>query len=164
MENRGEMVAEYNSGGKILEEKMATTQKEGQVRIKQEAMDVQTKMRDHFQTSDAKVSCAESQESGSIIEIDVESGVKGEEQDFESDTEQKGGVEYGGFEIDDMDSDDAEYVTEEDDATEEDRLEESEADWTLHNQKMAQEIEELRAEKKESERKFCRSKRKKDGK
>ena len=61
MKNRSKMVAEYISGGKLLEEKMATTPKEGQVRIKQEAMDAQTTIRDYFQTSHAKASCAESQ-------------------------------------------------------------------------------------------------------
>ena len=86
------MVPKFNSEGKRLEAMMATTPKEGQVKIKQEAMDMETTMREHIQFSDEKASCEESQESRGAPEIVVESAVTVEEQDLDLDTEQNVGV------------------------------------------------------------------------
>ena len=90
--NRGEMVAECNSGGKMLEDKMATTPKEEQMRIKQEAMDVQATVRDRLQKRDANVSWVDPQEVSSVIEIDGEGDVKGAEKEVASDSDQEWGA------------------------------------------------------------------------
>ena len=76
----------------MLEDKMATTPKEEQMRVKQEAMDVQETVGGRLKKRDANVSWVDPQEVSSVIEIDGEGDVKGAEKEVASDSDQEWGA------------------------------------------------------------------------
>ena len=93
----------------------------------------------------------------SVRGIEDNKKVKEEKKASESDTDQERSVGYGGFKIEGTDSKEEDYETQEDE------LEESEANKENYNQRMVQEVEGLRIEKRESAQKGRMTKKRRQG-